>query len=65
MYDQVVVYDWPDSQTCVDCEYGEFVESESFSSSNYICKVGSARNTGSACPDRKEVIDEPRKQDRT
>jgi hypothetical protein len=34
MYDQVVVYDWPDSQTCVDCEYGEFVESESFSSSN-------------------------------
>jgi hypothetical protein len=59
MYHNVIVYDWPDSQICLDCEYGEFVESETFSSSNYICKAGSVRNNGSACPDKKEVINEP------
>jgi polyferredoxin len=65
MYHQVIVYDWPESQTCMDCEHGEFVESETFSSSNYICKVGSVRNSGSACPDKKEVINEPCSKDRT
>lgn len=55
MYHKVIIYDWPDSQVCMDCGYGQFTASERFSASNYICTIGSVRNNGSECPDRKEV----------
>ena len=34
---QVTIKPWPFSQYCMDCEHGEFVESKTFNSSNYIC----------------------------
>lgn len=34
----IKVNHWPDSQVCIGCPFGEFVQSEhSLTSSNYIC----------------------------
>jgi len=52
VYYEVIIYDWPHSQLCMDCGNGEFVESETYRSSDYICTINSVRNTGTHCPDR-------------
>jgi len=54
MYHIVIIYDWPDSQLCLTCEHGEFIESNTFDSSNYQCKINSIQNKGTHCVDRKE-----------
>lgn len=54
-YDEVIIYSWPWSQNCIGCEHGEFVESETYDSSNYICKVSCTVNTGAYCPMKTET----------
>ena|GEM_PF-1803203 len=49
---KVIIYSWPYSQLCMDCENSEFVTSETYCLSAYICKLDSVRNTGTSCPDR-------------
>lgn len=35
--DTIKVNHWPESQVCIGCPFGEFVQSESLNSSDYIC----------------------------
>ena len=51
LYDKVIIYKWPTSQICSECVSGEFVQSGTYYSSNYICKKGCTRNDGVHCPD--------------
>ncbi|KAA3616877.1 MAG: hypothetical protein D8M58_17910 [Calditrichaeota bacterium] len=46
----VSVQPWPESQLCMTCEYGEFVNSETFTWANYICFKSSLLNDGIDCP---------------
>jgi len=51
---QVVLYEWPDSQICMDCVHGDFVNFvESSRSSDYICTVNCEENDGVNCPEFK------------
>jgi hypothetical protein len=47
---QVTIQPWPQSQLCMDCEHGEFLDSETFNSSHYICFENSMENDGIYCP---------------
>ena len=49
MYTKVTIYDFPDSQMCMGCKHGEFVQSDSFGSSNYLCLISSEKNCGLGC----------------
>jgi len=33
----IKVVNWSESQVCIGCPFGEFVQSETLNSSNYIC----------------------------
>lgn len=49
---EIVVYDWPLSQTCSECQNGELITStETFQNNNYICHVRCQVNDGLECPD--------------
>jgi hypothetical protein len=50
----VLIYEWPWSQNCMDCKYGERMSSKTFSVSCYLCLLGYPKNDGEYCP-RKEV----------
>ena len=48
---KVVLYEWPESQKCMDCEHGEFVAFiENSRGSDYICHIGCTENDGVECP---------------
>ena len=51
--EEVVIYRWPSSQICMDCEHGEFVQSKTFNSNDYICWAGCVENRGDFCPRHK------------
>jgi len=46
----VTIYEWPWSQNCMDCKYGEFVNSTTFDSSCYLCLLACEENNGEYCP---------------
>jgi len=50
MPEKPVVYEWPESQKCMDCKNGEFIMSETYNNSNYLCSVGCRKNDGIYCP---------------
>ena len=44
-----VMYEWPESQICMDCKNGEFIMSDKLVNSNYLCMVGCNKNDGVNC----------------
>ena len=46
---QVTIYEWPQSQLCAECDNSEFVQSEKFNNSNYICLLNHIYNNGIFC----------------
>ena len=46
----VSIISWPNSQLCMDCVNGEFVQSETYNQSNYLCSVACMGNNGVLCP---------------
>lgn len=41
-----VIHHWPQSQVCSSCKHGEFIQSKTFESSDYFCKLGIENNKG-------------------
>lgn len=59
MFHKIIVYDWPYSQICMDCDYSEFIQSEkTFNSSNYVCSLNETRNDGTSCPSHSNSEEE-------
>jgi hypothetical protein len=50
MHHLITIYDWPWSQKCMECKHGEFIDSEKFSSSCYLCHIRCEENDGVDCP---------------
>lgn len=50
MGNKPVMYEWPQSQKCMECPHGEFVMSDRLDNSNYLCMVGCDENDGVYCP---------------
>jgi len=50
MGNKPVMYEWPESQICMDCPHGEFVMSDKLDNSNYLCMIGCDKNSGISCP---------------
>lgn len=50
MSNKPVMYEWPESQICMDCPHGEFVMSDKLDNSNYLCMIGCDENDGMNCP---------------
>ena len=50
MGNKPVMYEWPESQICMECPHGEFVMSDRLSNSNYLCMIGCDENDGINCP---------------
>ena len=48
----VSINSWPDSQLCMDCDNGEFIQSEIFDHSDYLCFVACLESNGLNCPKR-------------
>ncbi len=53
---QVTIQPWPQSQLCMDCVHSEFLDSETFNNSHYICFENSMENDGVHCPFFKKRI---------
>lgn len=48
---QTIIYEWPDSQLCMECKHGRFaLLPDSKYGSDYICDVGCKDNNGNSCP---------------
>ncbi len=47
---RVTIQPWALSQLCMGCEHGEFLDSKTFNSSNYVCFKNSMDNDGINCP---------------
>ncbi len=47
---EILIYTWPWSQICMSCRRGEFVDSQTFDASCYICWECCKENDGSVCP---------------
>jgi hypothetical protein len=45
----VAIYEWPFSQMCMDCEHGEFIQSDTFDASNMMCHLACTENDGTVC----------------
>lgn len=45
-----MMYEWPESQKCMECQYGKFIMSDELTNSNYLCMAGCADNDGVDCP---------------
>jgi len=48
---KTVIYEWPESQKCIECVYGKFIMSDDFTNSDYLCMAGCADNDGIDCPE--------------
>lgn len=46
-----VMYEWPESQICMDCQHSEFIMSDKLNNSNYLCMEGCDNNDGVVCPE--------------
>jgi len=58
MYKELTIYQWPESQICMDCEHGNFITiSGDDVGSQYSCSIGCKENDGVNCP-KKEDEDE-------
>jgi len=55
-YTVVTIYEWPESQNCMDCKYGEYIVSPAFNKSCSLCFLCCPKNNGKYCPrkDKKE-----------
>jgi hypothetical protein len=53
------MYEWPESQMCMECEHGEFVCSDTLVNSDYLCMVGCNKNDGVNCPKFSQSEEEP------
>lgn len=52
---QVIVYGYPESGNCEDCDYSEPIESsQTFRFQTFLCQAGCTLNDGQHCP-TKEV----------
>jgi hypothetical protein len=51
---EVIIYEWPSSQICMDCKFGEFIDSKTFDASCYLCWKCCKKNDGVYCPLREE-----------
>ena len=47
---KVVMYEWPDSQICMECQHGNFFEFDESLNSDYLCMVACEENDGVYCP---------------
>ena len=45
-----VMYEWPESQICMECPHSEFVMSDRLNNSNHLCMIGCDKNDGINCP---------------
>jgi len=59
----VTIYNWPWSQKCMDCKFGEFFQSDTFDMSNMLCHEACKDNDGQSCPMFVERTDEPEEED--
>ena len=50
MDNKPVMYEWPESQICMDCGHGEFIMSDKLVNCDYLCMVGCDKNDGVNCP---------------
>ena len=50
----VILYEWPASQNCMECKFGKFIGNEEFTNSEYICIINSTKNIGSKCKDQEK-----------
>ena len=50
MGNKPVMYEWPESQICMECPHSEFVMSDRLNNSNYLCMIGCDENDGINCP---------------
>jgi hypothetical protein len=55
----VTIYDWPWSQKCMDCKFGEFFQSDTFDTSNMLCHIARTDNDGQSCGGFIERTDNP------
>lgn len=49
----LVVYDWPQSQICMECKHSRFLADE-FATAAYECQVSCRFNDGVRCPLKEE-----------
>ena len=45
-----VMYEWPESQICMNCKHGEFIMSDALVNSDHLCMIGCGENDGVDCP---------------
>lgn len=53
-FEVVTLIPWPHSQICMGCKHGEFFQSATKESSDYICYKASTNNRGTDCTDMEE-----------
>jgi len=51
MSEKPVMYGWPESQICMECQHGKFIMSDELVNSNHLCMVGCEDNDGVDCPE--------------
>jgi len=55
MNEKVTMYSWPESQMCMECKNGEFIMSDKFDNSDYLCMVACDENDGIVCPKYEDM----------
>ena len=51
---QVTIYEWPWSQNCMDCKFGEYMQSPTFNKACYFCFRNCTKNDGVHCPEKEK-----------
>jgi len=55
VYQELIVYEWPWSQICMECGNSDFIQgADNFQNSCYVCNAKCRDNNGSICPMRKD-----------
>jgi len=52
--ESLIHYAWPDSQNCMTCKHGRFINGEGFDYSDYVCDIQCRENDGFNCPKFEE-----------
>ena len=55
--ESVTIYPFPESQQCMECKYGEFMQSLTFDNSHYLCLICCTQNDGIYCPEKEEQLE--------
>lgn len=54
----VTLYEWPDSQLCMECRHGKFITGEDYVNSEYICSINHPYNKGGFCIKQEPRLEE-------